>query len=96
MSYQLGSGITISPAALQQIVVHATESVVGARIRRQRRGLEVTVADGHVRVEIELAVQHDVVLPDVARAVQTEVAAALRRMSGLQVSAVDVTIEELV
>ncbi len=95
MAHQLAAGVTLSASALQQIVVHAVESVDGARVRRPRRGVELTVADGRAHVELELAVQHGVVLPDAARAVQAAVADALRSMCGLEPDGVDVSVEEL-
>jgi uncharacterized alkaline shock family protein YloU len=90
-----GGTVTISDAALSQIVVQAAEAVDGARVRRQRRHLEIAIADGHASVELELAVAYGRVLPDVARDVQHRVADALTRMCGLEVDAVDVAVEEL-
>jgi len=90
-----GGTVTITDAALAQIVVQAAEAVEGARVRRQRRRLEIAVADGHASVELELAVAYGRVLPDVAREVQRRVADALTRMCGLDVDAVDVAVEEL-
>jgi uncharacterized alkaline shock family protein YloU len=87
--------IEISPGALTQVVVQAAESVDGARVRRPRRGLEIAVGDGHVRVELELAARFGVVLPDLARDVQEQVAGALNGMCGLSVDAVDVSVDEL-
>jgi uncharacterized alkaline shock family protein YloU len=86
--------ITVADAALTQIVVQAAEAVDGARVRRRRRlAFEI---DGHAaRVEVGLAVAYGRVLPTVARDVQECVADALRRMCGLDVRAVDVTVEEL-
>jgi len=86
--------ITVGDAALTQIVVQAAEGVAGARVRRRRRlGLEL---DGRAaRVEVGLAVAYGRVLPAIARDVQERVAEALRRMCGLDVRAVDVTVEEL-
>ena len=95
MAHELAAGVTVSDAALQQIVVHAAGSVDGARVRRPRRGLEIGVADGRARVELELTARYDTVLPELARAVQERVAEALRTMCGLEPAAVDVTIEEL-
>ncbi len=86
--------ITVADAALTQIVVQAAETVEGARVRRRRKlGLEIE-GDG-ARVELELAVAYGLVLPGVARDVQQRVADALQRMCGLEVSAVDVSVEEL-
>jgi uncharacterized alkaline shock family protein YloU len=64
-------------------------------VRRPRRGLDLAVADGRIRVELELAGRYGTVLPALARDVQAGVAAALRAATSLDVEAVDVTIEEL-
>ena len=60
-----------------------------------RRGLDLRLEDGRVRVELELAVRYGIVLPDLARDVQARVADALSAMIDLDVEAVDVSIEEL-
>lgn len=86
--------VAISDATLAQIVIHAAESVEGARVRRPRRGLELAIDDGAAKVEIELAVRYGAVLPQLGRAVQTAVRDALATMCGLD-AAVEVAIEEL-
>jgi uncharacterized alkaline shock family protein YloU len=90
-----GGTITVTSAALTQIVVRAAERADGARVRRPRRGLEIELANGHARVELELAARFGLVLPDVAREVQERVSGALETMCGLVVDAVDVSVEEL-
>ena len=90
-----GGSVTITPAALTQVVVQAAEAVDGARVRRPRRGIEIAFSDGRARVELELAARYGAVLPDVARAVQKRVADALRDMCGIGVDSVDVSVEEL-
>ena len=85
----MNDGLTITDAALSQIVVGAAEQVEGVRVRR-RRGVEPQ--DG--RVTLSLAARYGTVLPDLARDVQTRVAEALSAMCDLRVS-VDVSIEEL-
>ncbi len=90
-----GGSIRIEGDALAALVVAAAELVEGARVRRPRRGLTVTVADGRARVELELAVRYGSTLPEVGEAVQRAVSGALRASAGLQVDAVDVSIEEL-
>jgi uncharacterized alkaline shock family protein YloU len=98
MTYALrenGGTITVTDATMTQIVVQAAESVDGARIRRTRRKLELEIDGGRAHVELELSVAYGKVLPDVARDVQEQVADALTRMCGLDVAAVDVTVEEL-
>ena len=87
--------IRIEGDALAALVVAAAEHVDGARVRRPRRGLDVAVTDGRVRVELELAARYGSVLPDLAREVQSRVAAAVGSSTGLEVDAVDVSIEEL-
>ena len=98
MSYALDEDagrITVTDGVLDRLVVVAAERVDGARARRPRRGLDLQIEDGHVRVALELTVQHGRVLPEVARAVQASVADALRTMCGLEVVAVDLHVEEL-
>jgi uncharacterized alkaline shock family protein YloU len=95
MPVALAAGVTVSDAAMTRIVVRAAETVDGARVRRPRRGLDVQVDGARARVELELAARHGAVLPELGRAVQEQVAAALRTMCGLE-AAVDVSIEELV
>jgi uncharacterized alkaline shock family protein YloU len=90
-----GGSIRIEGDALSGLVVTAAELVDGARVRRPRRGLDVTVQDGRAHVSLELTARFGVVLPDVAVAVQAGVAQALRIATGLEVEAVDVAIEEL-
>ena len=86
--------IRIEGDALSGLVVTSAELVEGVRVRRPRRGLDVTVTDGTARVELELAARYGAALPSVARAVQANVAAALLSSVGLA-AAVDVSIEEL-
>ena len=87
--------IRIEGDALAALVISAAELVDGARARRPRRGLDVSVADGIVQVELELAARYGSVLPELARAVQESVTDALRAAAGLTVERVDVSIEEL-
>ena len=87
--------ITVSPAALTQIVVHAAEGIPGARVRRPRRGLVVEIAGNRARVACDLAARYGAVLPELAREVQQRVAGALETMCEVEVEAVDVSIEEL-
>ena len=90
-----GGSIRISADALTGLVVAAAELVDGARVRRPRRGLDVTIKDGRANVTLELVARYGVVLPEVGAAVQRSVIEALRTSTGLEVAAVDVAIEEL-
>ena len=90
-----GGSVRVSEAALTQIVSRAVSSVDGARLRKGRRRLGVELDDGRARAELQLAVAYGRVLPEVAAAVQEQVADALARMCDVEVEAVDVTVEEL-
>jgi uncharacterized alkaline shock family protein YloU len=87
--------ITLADAALTYIVVQSAESVEGARVRRARRKVGVEIDGTRAHVELELGVAYGKVLPEVAQDVQLRVTDALTRMCGLDVAAVDVTVEEL-
>ena len=72
-------------------MVRAAEQVDGVRVRKPRRGVEL--AEG--RLELGLAAAYGLVLPELARDVQSRVAAAVERMCGIRLAGIDVTIEEL-
>jgi len=91
----LAPDVKVTDGALTQIVVRAVDGVDGARVRRPRRKVTIAIADGHAHVDLEVAVAYGMVLPEVARDVQREVADALGRMCHLAVDAVDVSVEEL-
>jgi uncharacterized alkaline shock family protein YloU len=89
-------GTVIIPApTLASLVVQATEAVEGARIRRARRHVDVTLIDGHARVSLQLVARYGEVLPDLARSVQEQVTDALTTMCGVVVDSVDVEVEEI-
>ena len=93
---ETGDGaITITAAALTQVVQTAVDRVEGSRVRRRRRGIEIELDDGRARVQVELAVRYGVVVPAVASAVQEEVSRAVTESCGVTVEAVDVAIEEV-
>jgi len=81
--------VTIADAAWARIVVHAAEQVEGVRVRR--RGVE---RDGD-RITVQVAARYGTVFPDAARAVQAQVAEAVRTMCGVEPTSVDVAVEEL-
>jgi uncharacterized alkaline shock family protein YloU len=88
--------VTVSDSVLTQIAVRAAESVDAVRVRRPRRNVDVTLAEGRVRASLSLAVRRGTVLPETARAVQERVADALGRMCDATVESVDVVVEEIV
>jgi uncharacterized alkaline shock family protein YloU len=85
--------VTVTDAALAQLVHAAAEQVEGVRVRR--RHTAIAIEEAGARVELELAVAFGRVLPEAARAVQERVSSALGTMCGVNVNAVDVTVEEL-
>src|SRR6266576_3472413 len=85
--------ITVTPSALAGLVVHAAETVDGAEVRRGRRRLEIDVTEGRAHVRLELSARYGVVLPRLAREVQERVAGALTTMCGVEVEAVEVSVE---
>jgi uncharacterized alkaline shock family protein YloU len=85
--------VTVTAAVLNELVVRAAESVSGAEVRRGRRRLDIELAEGRARVRLELSARYGVVLPRLARDVQERVADALTSMCGVEVEAVDVSVE---
>jgi uncharacterized alkaline shock family protein YloU len=87
--------ITVTAIALDRVVVHAAESVEGARVRRPRRSVDVAHQAGLASVSFELVIEQGVPVPELARAVQERVANAVAATSGLEVERVDVTVAEI-
>jgi hypothetical protein len=87
--------ITVTPAALSRLVVQAAEGVRGARVRRPRRAVEVVHGEGDTVVSLELAVAPATSIAGAAREVQARVAEAVTSTCGLEVSRVDVSVEEV-
>ena len=88
--------ISVPAATLARIVASAAELVDGARVRRPRRSIDVEVSGASAAVSVRLAARYGAVLPELAAAVQSEVAEALATMCELEVRNVDVAVEELV
>lgn len=90
-----GGTVTVTAVAIAGLVARAAETVAGAHIHRPKRGLEVELAAGRARVSLELAADLGTVLPELGRAVQDAVAAALHRSCGIVAESVEVSIHEL-
>jgi uncharacterized alkaline shock family protein YloU len=86
--------ITLTAAAVNDLVASAACGVEGVRLRK-RRAVEVRHADGRAAVSIELGATYGEPLPELARAVQERVGEALARVSGLELERVDVEIVEV-
>jgi uncharacterized alkaline shock family protein YloU len=87
--------ITVPAATLVALVVRAAERVDGARVRRGRRHVEVSISDGRAQVALDVVARYGTILPELARNVQEEVTDALATMCGVIVDAVDVEVEEV-
>ena len=86
--------VRVSEAALVQLVDGAVAAVDGAKLRRRRR-LSVELAAGRARADLEISATYGSVLPEVARAVQENVARVLTDICGAEVDAVDIAVVEL-
>jgi uncharacterized alkaline shock family protein YloU len=91
---------TISSDILASYAADAAREVDGVRglvesALHRRKGVRIVDDDGHVRVELHLAVEWGVSIPEVGREVQQRVAAYLGRMAKVEPEAVDVIIDEI-
>ncbi len=91
----VGGSITVSPGALNRLVVRAAETVDGASVRRPKRSVEVAHQEGRASVSLELTVRYGEVAAELALAVQERVAEAVFATCGLTVEQVDVSVEEI-
>jgi uncharacterized alkaline shock family protein YloU len=87
--------VTVTSAALTELVARAARGVEGARVRRPKRSIEIRHDDRSASVTLELGARYGVPLPELARSVQERVTEALGLVSGLRVERVDVTLEEV-
>jgi uncharacterized alkaline shock family protein YloU len=87
--------ITLTAAAVTELVANAARSVDGVRLRRPRRAVEVRHVEGRTSVSLELGASPGAALPGLARAVQERVGEALAQVTGLEVEHVDVEIAEI-
>ena len=91
---------TISSDILASYAADAAREVEGVRglvesALHRRKGVRIVDDDGQVRVELHLAVEWGVSIPDVGREVQQRVAAYLERMAKVEPEAVDVIVDEI-
>ena len=102
--------ITISTAAIAQIVARTAAEcygVVGMVARGRERvarllpraralqGVTVTTTDEGVAIDLRVVVEHGLNLAEVASTVRSRVAYEVARLTGLNVTAVDVHIEDV-
>jgi uncharacterized alkaline shock family protein YloU len=91
---------TISGDILARYAADAAREVAGvaglveSHLPRHR-GVRIAEDEGRIAVEIHLAVDWGARIPDVGRAVQDAVAAYLGSMTDLELTAVDVVVDEV-
>jgi uncharacterized alkaline shock family protein YloU len=61
----------------------------------RHKGVRIAEEDGRFAIEIHLAVEWNARIPEVGRAVQAAVAAYLGSMADLELTAVDVVVDEI-
>jgi len=91
---------TISSDILASYAADAAREVDGVRglvesALHRRKGVRIVEEDGRVRVELHLAMEWGVSIPDVGREVQQRVAAYLERMAKVDPESVDVIVDEI-
>ncbi len=98
---------TISPAVIVAIIRMAALSVPGVSgmaavsegVRLFRRpedqGVRILIQDNLVSGDIHLVLKEDVNLRDVSREVQMQVSRAIREMVGMEVSRIDIHVEDI-
>jgi uncharacterized alkaline shock family protein YloU len=91
---------TISSDILASYAADAAREVDGVRglvdsTLHRHKGVRVLEEDDRVRIELHLAVDWGVSVPDLGREVQRRVAAYLARMASVQPEAVDVVVAEI-
>ena len=91
---------TISSDILASYAADAAREVDGVRglvesPLHRHKGVRIVDEDGHVRVELHLAVEWGASIPQVGREVQQRVAAYLERMAKVDPEAVDVIVDEI-
>ena len=91
---------TISSDILASYAADAAREVEGVRglvesTLHRHKGVRVLEEDGHVHVELHLAIDWGASIPDVGREVQRRVAAYLARMASVAPESVDVVVDEI-
>ena len=94
MTATISSDILASYAADAAREVEGVRGLVESSLHR-RKGVRIVDEDGRVRVELHLAVEWGVSIPEVGREVQHRVAAYLERMAKVDPEAVDVIVDEI-
>jgi uncharacterized alkaline shock family protein YloU len=81
-------------AADAALEVGGVQGLVESHLARHR-GVRISDEDGHVTVELHVAVDWGVSIPAVGREVQRRVAEYLQRMADVRPATVDVVVDEI-
>ena len=85
--YDLGGGATRVVGALR-------ERIPGASVNRSQ-GVSVEVGEKQAAVDIDIVADYGVSIPDLANGLRRTVIAAIERMTGLEVTEVNVTVHDV-
>jgi uncharacterized alkaline shock family protein YloU len=85
----------ISSDVLASYAADAAREIAGVRALGGRRAVRVSTDEGRVVVELHLAVDWGVSIPDVTLAVQRRVRDYLTRMADIEAPTVDVVVDEV-
>jgi uncharacterized alkaline shock family protein YloU len=91
---------TISSDVLASYAADAAREVDGVRglvesTLHRHKGVRVLEAENGVRIELHIAGDWGVSIPEVGREIQRRVAAYLARMASIEAEAVDVVVDEI-
>jgi len=91
---------SISADVLSRYAADAALGVPGVRglVERAlpyRRGVSLETGNGHVNVELRLAVDWSASIPEVGREVQQRVREYLKRMADVEAGEIDVVVDEI-
>lgn len=85
--YAMGAGAARMAGAVR-------ERVPGARVS-ESQGVAVEVGERQAAADVDLVIEYGVAIPDLASAVRRNVINAVERMSGLEVTEVNISIDDI-
>ncbi|QBI52713.1 Asp23/Gls24 family envelope stress response protein [Streptomonospora litoralis] len=90
--HRMGGGAARAFGAVRDRVTSASG---GGSTGGAARGVSVEVGERQAAVDIDLVVEYGVSIPDLAGAVRRNVIAGIERMTGLEVTEVNITIDDI-
>lgn len=85
--HAMGAGASRAFGAIRERIPGASSSV--------SQGVAVEVGERQAAVDVDIVVEYGVAIPDVADAVRRNVVTALERMTGLEVTEVNITVDDV-